>query len=64
MAGVALLHVDKTGGRHGKKHKRCFWRSFFVADAVFGELERHSERVEKIEFCEAVFICDFGIDIP
>ena len=34
-----------------------------MAGAVFGELERHSEGVEKIEFCEAVFICDFGNDI-
>ena len=43
--------------------ERCFWRSFFVAGTIFGELGRRFERVEsKVSFCETVAEFDIGHD--
>ena len=44
-----FLDVAKTLAGVGQ-NESCFWRSFFVAGAVLGELGRHFERVESLVF--------------
>ena len=48
-------------GRCGQ-NERCFWRSFCLAGAEFGELGGCFERVSKVVFCEAVVIFGFEHD--